>query len=72
MLPASLVPAREAVHANQTALDAAGLAQMVFSGMIYGPIAAYLVEAFPAQAFVTLLSRCPITSATGFLVDCCP
>lgn len=51
-----LVAAREAVHANQTALVLLVLAQMFLAGMIYGPIAAYLVEAFPARIRYTSLS----------------
>jgi MFS family permease len=39
--------------------------QVIFVTMVYGPIAAYLVEAFPPHC------PCPITSATACSVGCC-
>ena len=39
--------------------------QVIFVCMIYGPIAAYLVEAFPARSAIHR-SRCRTTSATAF------
>ena len=51
-----LVPAPEATHANQPMLMFLVWVQMVLAAMIYGPIAAYLVEAFPAKIRYTSLS----------------
>ncbi len=52
----ALVPAQEAHEADLTTLTLLVLAQMLLAGMIYGPIAAYLVEAFPAKVRYTSLS----------------
>jgi len=56
--PASdkLVPAKEAVNANQPLLIFLVWIQVIFVCMIYGPIAAYLVEAFPAKVRYTSVS----------------
>jgi len=56
--PASgkLVPAKEAVNANQPLLIFLIWIQVIFVCMIYGPIAAYLVEAFPAKVRYTSVS----------------
>jgi MFS family permease len=51
-----LVPAPEAPHPNQPALIFFVWLQTVFSCMVYGPIAAYLVEAFPARIRYTSVS----------------
>jgi MFS family permease len=51
-----LVPAKEAVHANKPMLMLLVFVQVVFVCMIYGPIAAYLVEAFPAKVRYTSVS----------------
>ncbi len=51
-----LVPAKEAVNANQPMLIFLVWVQVIFVCMIYGPIAAYLVEAFPAKVRYTSLS----------------
>ena len=51
-----LVPARDASNANQPALIVLVLLQVFFSAMTYGPIASYLVEAFPAKVRYTSLS----------------
>jgi MFS family permease len=51
-----LVPAKEAVNANQPMLIFLVWLQVIFVCMIYGPIAAYLVEAFPAKVRYTSLS----------------
>jgi MFS family permease len=51
-----LVPAKEAVNANQPLLMFLVWLQVLFVCMIYGPIAAYLVEAFPAKVRYTSLS----------------
>jgi len=51
-----LVPAKEAVNANQPMLVFLVWLQVIFVCMIYGPIAAYLVEAFPARVRYTSLS----------------
>jgi MFS family permease len=50
------VPAPEAGHANLPALTFLVWVQVVFGCMTYGPIAAYLVEAFPAKVRYTSLS----------------
>ena len=51
-----LVPAKEAVNANQPMLMLLIWVQVLFACMIYGPIAAYLVEAFPAKVRYTSVS----------------
>lgn len=51
-----LVPASAAVNANQPLLVFLVFLQVVFGCMIYGPIAAYLVEAFPAKVRYTSVS----------------
>jgi MFS family permease len=51
-----LVPAKEAVNANQPMLVLLVFVQVLFACMIYGPIAAYLVEAFPAKVRYTSVS----------------
>ena len=50
------VPAKEAVNANQPMLMLLVWIQVIFVCMIYGPIAAYLVEAFPAKVRYTSVS----------------
>jgi hypothetical protein len=52
----SLIPAQPATNPNTAALIALVFAQVVFVTMVYGPIAAYLVEAFPAKIRYTALS----------------
>ena len=47
----------------------AGFIQVIFVTMVYGPIAAYLVEAF-RQRFVTLHCLSLITSAMVFSAGC--
>ncbi len=51
-----LVPAPVATHPNLPAIVALIFAQLIFVCMVYGPIAAYLVEAFPARIRYTSLS----------------
>ncbi len=51
-----LVPAKEASSANQPMLMFLVFLQVLFVCMIYGPIAAYLVEAFPAKVRYTSVS----------------
>ncbi len=51
-----LVPAREAVDPDKTALILLVMLQVFLSAMTYGPIASYLVEAFPAKVRYTSLS----------------
>jgi MFS family permease len=50
------VPAKEAVSANQPMLVLLIWLQVIFVCMVYGPIAAYLVEAFPAKVRYTSVS----------------
>ncbi len=50
------VPAAEATHADTTKLVFLVFLQVLLVCMIYGPIAAYLVEAFPAKIRYTGLS----------------
>jgi MFS family permease len=50
------VPAKEAVNANHPVLVLLVWLQVIFAAMIYGPIAAYLVEAFPAKVRYTSVS----------------
>jgi MFS family permease len=51
-----LVPAPDATHPNQSMLILLVWLQGVFSAIVYGPIAAYLVEAFPAKIRYTSVS----------------
>ena len=51
-----LVPAKEAVNANQPMLVFYIWLQLLLACMTYGPIAAYLVEAFPAKVRYTSVS----------------
>lgn len=50
------VPAKEAAAPNLSALTGLVFLQVLIVCMIYGPIAAYLVEAFPARIRYTALS----------------
>jgi len=50
------IPASPAGHPNLVALIALIALQNIFSCMVYGPIAAYLVEAFPAKIRYTSVS----------------
>jgi MFS family permease len=50
------VPAKEATNPNTTMLVLLVFIQVLYVCMIYGPIAAYLVEAFPAKIRYTSLS----------------
>ncbi len=50
------VPAKEATTANTPMLAFLIFLQLIFVCMVYGPIAAYLVEAFPAKIRYTALS----------------
>lgn len=50
------VPAKEAPHPNLPLLVFLVFLQVLYISMIYGPIAAYLVEAFPARIRYTSLS----------------
>jgi MFS family permease len=52
----ALIPAPVAVNANVPFLVGLVFIQVIFVCMIYGPIAAYLVEAFPAKIRYTSLS----------------
>ena len=52
----SLVPAKEATGANVPLLVGLVFAQVLLVCLIYGPIAAYLIEAFPAKVRYTSLS----------------
>jgi MFS family permease len=52
----SLVPAKEATNPNFWAIVGLVFIQLIWVCMVYGPIAAYLVEAFPAKIRYTSLS----------------
>jgi MFS family permease len=52
----ALIAAPAAVSPNKSALIALVFVQVIFVCMVYGPIAAYLVEAFPAKIRYTSLS----------------
>jgi MFS family permease len=52
----ALVPAKEASNPNSTMLVILVLIQVVYVCMVYGPIAAFLVELFPAKVRYTSLS----------------
>jgi MFS family permease len=51
-----LVPAAESTHPNQLILIFLVFLQVLYVCMVYGPIAAYLVEAFPAKIRYSSLS----------------
>jgi hypothetical protein len=52
----ALVPAKEAPDPNRTMLVLLIFIQVLYVCLIYGPIAAYLIEAFPAKIRYTSLS----------------
>jgi MFS family permease len=52
----ALVPVKEAANPNVTLLVLLVFIQVIYVCMVYGPIAAYLVEAFPAKIRYTSLS----------------
>ncbi|MGA9389172.1 MAG: MFS transporter [Candidatus Sulfotelmatobacter sp.] len=52
----ALAVAPEAPHPDSGKLILLVLIQMIYVGMVYGPVAAYLVEAFPANVRYTSLS----------------
>jgi MFS family permease len=52
----ALVPAKEAPDPNRTMLVLLVFVQVLYVCLIYGPIAAYLIEAFPAKIRYTSLS----------------
>jgi hypothetical protein len=52
----ALVPAKEAVAPNLALLVLLVFVQVLYVCLIYGPIAAYLIEAFPAKIRYTSLS----------------
>jgi MFS family permease len=52
----ALVPAKEATDPDRTALVLLVLVQVLYVCLVYGPIAAYLIEAFPAKVRYTSLS----------------
>jgi MFS family permease len=61
----ALVPAPEAPSPNLPMLIFLVFVQLIFASMVYGPIAAYLVEAFPAKIRYTSLSL-PYHIGNGF------
>jgi MFS family permease len=52
----ALVPAKEPANPNLPLLVALVFVQVVYVCLVYGPIAAYLIEAFPARVRYTSLS----------------
>ena len=52
----NLMAAAEAPHPDSGRLILLVFIQMIYVGMVYGPVAAYLVEAFPAKIRYTSLS----------------
>jgi MFS family permease len=52
----ALIPVKEAVAPNTTMLTILILIQVLYVCLVYGPIAAYLIEAFPAKIRYTSLS----------------
>jgi MFS family permease len=52
----ALVPAKEAADPNLTMLVLLVFVQVLYVCLVYGPIAAYLIEAFPAKIRYTSLS----------------
>jgi MFS family permease len=52
----ALLPAKEALNPNRTRLVLLVFIQVLYVCLVYGPIAAYLIEAFPAKIRYTSLS----------------
>ncbi len=52
----AMVPAKEAANPNLPLLIALVFVQVLYVCLVYGPIAAYLIEAFPARVRYTSLS----------------
>jgi MFS family permease len=52
----TLLPAKEALNPNRTMLVLLVFIQVLYVCLVYGPIAAYLIEAFPAKIRYTSLS----------------
>jgi MFS family permease len=52
----ALLPAKEALNPNRTMLVLLVFIQVLYVCLVYGPIAAYLIEAFPAKIRYTSLS----------------
>lgn len=52
----ALIAAPEAPHPDRAKIILLIFIQMIYVGMVYGPVAAYLVEAFPAKVRYTSLS----------------
>jgi MFS family permease len=52
----TLIPAKEAANPNLALLVALVFIQVIYVCLVYGPIAAYLIEAFPARVRYTSLS----------------
>jgi hypothetical protein len=52
----ALVPAKEAVNPNLPMLVFLIFVQVLYVTLVYGPIAAYLIEAFPAKIRYTSVS----------------
>jgi hypothetical protein len=52
----ALVPVKEAAAPNETMLVLLVFVQVLYVCLVYGPIAAYLIEAFPAKIRYTSLS----------------
>jgi hypothetical protein len=52
----AFVPVKEAVNPNTTMLVILIFIQVLYVCLVYGPIAAYLIEAFPAKIRYTSLS----------------
>jgi hypothetical protein len=52
----ALVPAKEAPNPNITMLVLLVFIQVLYVCLVYGPIAAYLIEAFPAKVRYTSVS----------------
>ena len=52
----ALIAAPEATHPDRGKIILLVFIQMIYVGMVYGPVAAYLVEAFPAKVRYTSLS----------------
>src|SRR4029077_14571924 len=52
----ALVPAKEAPNPDRTRLVLLIFIQVLYVCLVYGPIAAYLIEAFPAKIRYTALS----------------
>ena len=66
----ALAAAPEAPHPDSGKLILLVFIQMIYVGMVYGPVAAYLERPFLRKSVIRRC-LCPITSATASSAECC-